>query len=76
MIRRAILALGRQDTAVTGLEPKLSGMTILGSSFDHMILDVTNAVHEVKTGDIIEFNVNYAAMHRAMTSPYVYKRMV
>lgn len=76
VIRRAIVALGRHDVDINAIVPKISGIKILGSSSDHMLLDITKAVMEIKTGDILEFEVNYGTMYQAMLSSYVYKRMV
>ena len=73
MIQRAIVAAGRQDVKHEGLIPKDRGITILGASSDHMILDVTNTEKDYKVGDVIEFDVNYGALLAAATSEYVNK---
>jgi len=73
VIRRAILGVGRQDVLVSGLKP-LSGVEILGSSSDHIILDAKNI--DLKPGDEVAFIPNYGAMLAAMTSPYVHKQYV
>lgn len=70
---RAILAVGRQDIKLDGLTPLLENAEILGASSDHLILDVTDVAEELKVGDEIDFYLDYGAMLRAMTSPYVYK---
>lgn len=75
-IWRAILAIGEQDTRCGTLQPADSNIRFLGSSSDHMILDVTHAVRDLKVGDILEFSPDYAALLRASTSPYVHKRLV
>ncbi len=76
VIRRAILAIGRQDCPCESLTPKMSGIDYMGSSSDHMILDVSESVKEIKTGDMIPFSVDYGSLLATMTSPYVRKVMV
>ncbi|HTK63787.1 MAG TPA: alanine/ornithine racemase family PLP-dependent enzyme [Pseudonocardia sp.] len=69
-VHQAILALGRQDVDLDGLHPP-EGMTILGMSSDHLVIDVGD--HAVVVGDEIDFGVGYGALVRAMTSPFVTK---
>jgi predicted amino acid racemase len=69
-VHQAILALGRQDVDPDGLQPP-AGITILGMSSDHLIVDLGD--HPVAVGDEIEFGVAYGALVRAMTSPFVTK---
>ncbi len=74
-MRRAIVAIGKQDCHIEGLTPLDERMKIIGASSDHMILDVTS-VGDVKPGDIIGFKVTYSAMLSLMTSNYVYKKFI
>lgn len=67
-IRQAILALGCQDVDVDGLIPP-PGITILGTSSDHLVVDVGD--HAVSVGDELAFGLGYGALLRAMTSPFV-----
>jgi predicted amino acid racemase len=69
-VRQAILALGRQDVDPDGLQPP-EGITILGMSSDHLIVDLGD--HGAGVGDEIVFGVGYGALVRAMTSPFVTK---
>ncbi len=69
-VHQAILALGRQDVDPDGLRPP-EGITILGTSSDHLVVDLGD--HPVAVGDEIDFGVNYGALVRAMTSPFVTK---
>ncbi len=69
-VRQAILALGRQDVDLAGLRPP-PGVTILGMSSDHLVVDLGD--HSVAVGDEIDFGVDYSALVRAMTSPFVTK---
>lgn len=69
-VRQAILAIGRQDATVEGLHPA-AGITVLGMSSDHLVLDVGD--HDVAVGDELGFGVGYGALVAAMTSPFVTK---
>ena len=71
--QRAIIALGRQDVLVSGLEPE-ANLEILGSSSDHLILDSQNS--DIKVGDEVNFALDYGSLLSAMTSPYVKKQFV
>ncbi len=71
-INRAILGVGLQDVTVSGLTPR-SDVEIIGASSDHIIIDAKNT--ELKVGDKVEFDLNYAALLSAMTSPYVFKKI-
>jgi len=72
LMKRAIVAIGKQDCRIEGMTPVDSSIEILGASSDHLILDVTNTPG-IKVGSIVEFNVDYGAMLSAMTSKYVEK---
>ncbi len=71
-ISQTILAIGRQDTDPDGLYPQ-PGMEILGASSDHLIVD--SGSDRVCVGAEIAFQLNYSALVRAMTSPFVAKVM-
>ncbi|MCM1990826.1 alanine/ornithine racemase family PLP-dependent enzyme [Oceanirhabdus seepicola] len=72
-IRRAIIAVGRQDVNPDGLDPLDEKIDILGASSDHLLMDVTNSSKEYRVGDIIEFKVDYGALLNVSTSEYVAK---
>jgi predicted amino acid racemase len=72
-VRQAILAIGRQDVDHDGLQPP-EGMTILGASSDHLVVDVGD--HAVRVGDELAFGLGYGALVRAMTSPFVTQQTV
>jgi predicted amino acid racemase len=69
-IRRAILALGMQDVDISAIKSRVK-VNVLGASSDHLILDASDSGLEV--GMEVRFDVNYGALLRAMTSPYVEK---
>ena len=72
-VRQAILALGRQDVDPRGLVPPV-GIEILGASSDHLVLD-TGSV-DLAVGAEVRFDVDYAALLGAMTSPFVTERVL
>ena len=70
--RRAVVALGRMDTDIDGLTPVMDGAVVLGGSSDHLIVDITDGDSEVATGDVLAFRLSYAALARAVASPFVH----
>lgn len=70
---RGILGVGKQDIYPEGLRSLTYGVEVLGASSDHLVCDIEETVYKPKIGDIAVFNVNYAAMMTAATSPYVEK---
>lgn len=74
--KKAILAVGRQDVKIEGLQPLVTGCHVLGASSDHLIVDITDTERAFKVGDIMEFSLDYGAMLSIMTSPYVGKTYV
>ncbi len=73
VIKRAIIAVGRQDIDPDSLHPIDSGISILGASSDHLILNMNNTVRNYKVGDIVKFKLSYLSLLRATTSSYVEK---
>ena len=69
-VQQAILALGVQDVDVAGIQPP-DGIEILGASSDHLVLDTGHRALTV--GAEVRFQVDYGALLRAMTSPFVTK---
>lgn len=69
-IAQTIFAIGHQDTDPDGLVPPV-GMEILGASSDHLVTDSDGELMPV--GSEVAFELNYSALVRAMTSPYVAK---
>jgi len=65
-----ILAIGHQDIDPAGLAA-LNGSEILGASSDHLI--VTTNGCQTQVGTELAFALNYSALLRAMTSPFVVK---
>ncbi|NLJ98847.1 MAG: alanine/ornithine racemase family PLP-dependent enzyme [Tissierellia bacterium] len=71
--KRMICGIGRQDVEPDSLTPIDDGITILGASSDHLILDGTDSNMDYKVGDKIEFKLTYGGILGAMTSKYVTK---
>lgn len=71
IITRAIVGIGKQDVDFKELEPYDDGVEILGSSSDHLILNIKD--NNYKVGDIIRFKVNYGSLLQLMTSNYIKK---
>lgn len=69
--RRAILAIGRQDMDCDGIECLEPGISITGSSSDHLIVDITDAETELSVGDTLAFSLSYGAILAGFTSKYV-----
>lgn len=70
---RAICAVGKQDCDPQFMIPEDERIKILGSSSDHLILDITKCKDDYKVGDKISFLLDYVAILRCMTSPHIDK---
>lgn len=71
MMKRAILAVGKQDVLFENLNPVDEQVHIIGGSSDHLILDVTGQDYQV--GDIVSFHINYPGLLHLMNSSYIKK---
>lgn len=61
--RRAILALGRADVGeLESLIPREPGLTVIGGSSDHCIVDVEDCPRRLQVGDVVEFSLCYSHM--------------
>lgn len=69
-INQAIVATGRQDIDVDGLEPPI-GIDIIGASSDHLVLNTRTT--KLTVGSQVVFKLNYSAVLSAMTSPHITK---
>jgi len=74
IIKRGILAVGRQDVIIDGLIPLDNKISILGSSSDHIIFQAKSDGYKV--GDIIKFTMDYGGLLHLWTSKYVKKSMI
>jgi predicted amino acid racemase len=64
------VAIGRQDIDPEGLEAT-RGIRIRSASSDHLVLESTD--QKLPIGAEVTFQLNYSALLRAMTSPFVGK---
>jgi len=61
--KRAIVALGSKDVGdINKIKPRSKGIEVIGSSSDHLILDVEEYEGKLQVGDILEFDTYYSAM--------------
>lgn len=61
--RRALLAVGKGDFVQHDkLIPLTKGIEIIGSSSDHLIIDIEDCRKEIKVGDILAFHMFYGPM--------------
>jgi len=70
-ILHGLVDIGRQDCDPAGMRPAGGKVDILGSSSDHLIVEVSGS--GMSLGDEVSFIPTYGALLRAMTSPYVEK---
>lgn len=71
VMKRGIVAIGRQDVEYTALFPLDGRIEIIGASSDHMILDLTATENQYQVGDVVRFKMEYSAMLKLFTSEYV-----
>ena len=71
-ILRAILSVGKQDVDHKEIIP-FDDIDVLGSSSDHIIVDVSKSKKIYEVGDIIKFRLTYSSILSLMTSKYVRK---
>ena len=68
LVRQVILAIGIQDIDPCGMQTS-TGIKVLGASSDHLIIESTE--NNLLVGEEVAFQLNYSALVRAMTSPFV-----
>ncbi len=76
LMTRGILAIGKQDVDYHQLIPVDDDIRLIGSSSDHIIVDLTHTKNNYKLGDIIRFRLSYGSVLSLMTSKYVEKYYV
>ena len=69
-VMQAILAIGQQDVDPSGLQAP-DGVDVMGASSDHLVLESEG--FDLPVGAEVSFQLNYGALVRAMTSPFVTK---
>jgi len=63
---RVILAMGHQDTDISGLSMPV-GSTLIGATSDHLVIGANRCT--LKTGSEVRFQMNYSALMHAMAAP-------
>jgi predicted amino acid racemase len=53
------------------LTPLSEGVEVLGSSSDHLIVDLEDSKETFHVGDVMEFELRYSTMVFLTSSPYV-----
>lgn len=76
LMKRAIIAIGKQDADLKSMTPVDAQIKIMGGSSDHIILDVTQCDREYAVGGIVEFTLGYGGALRASTSAYVEREYI
>jgi predicted amino acid racemase len=71
-VHEALLAAGRQDVDPDGLRAP-EGLAVVGASSDHLVVETDVALG---VGDEVRFGLDYSALMRAMTSPFVARALV
>ncbi len=71
---RALCAIGEQDVDISQLTPVDDGITIVGSSHNCLILDITDATSCYQVGDALSFYLTYNGALQCITSEYIHKR--
>ena len=69
---RGIIGIGKQDVDHTEIIP-YDTIEAIGSSSDHIILDLSEGYNVYNIGDIVSFRLTYASVLSLMTSKYVKK---
>ncbi len=69
----ALLNVGRRDCEPGGLRPLLPGARLAGATSDVSVLITDQPLHP---GDTVAFAIDYDALVRAMTSPFVAKEFI
>lgn len=72
---RAIIDLGLLDIESTHLIPVDTQVSLVGESSDMIVVDLGNNPDDYKVGDLLEFNMTYMGILRAMNSEYVEKKV-
>ena len=67
---RAIIGIGKQDVDHTELIP-YDTIEALGSSSDHILLDVTDGYNSYEVGDPVLFRLTYSSILSLTTSKYI-----
>jgi predicted amino acid racemase len=75
--KRAIVGIGKQDFVFhDSLIPLDEGIKIVGSSSDHLIIDIQDSTKNIELGDVINFGMFYPNVLFLTVSEYVKKEYI
>ena len=72
---RAILDFGLLDMQPQYLSPTDENLTIIDSSSDMTVIDISNSKNKYKVGDLVSFNLQYMGALYLLNSDYIEKRI-
>ncbi len=72
-VARVILAIGQQDTDISGLSLPL-GCTLIGATSDHLVIRTHQNTPQV--GSEMRFQMNYSALMQAMAAPDIETKLL
>ena len=72
---RAILDFGLLDMQPQYLSPTDENLTIIDSSSDMTVIDISNSKNKYKVGDLVSFNLQYMGALYLLNSDYIEKRV-
>ena len=73
---RAILDIGLLDIDIKNLKSKKKNFEFSGASSDMIVLDIGTSSGKMKTGDLVEFTLDYMGALRILSSDYIDKKVV
>ena len=73
VIYRAIIDLGLLDVDEKHIDPVDKKLNFVGASSDMIVVDLGENKKGYKVGDVLEFNMDYMGVLRAVNSKYIDK---
>lgn len=72
MRTRALLGTGKLDYALSDkIFPRVEGVSVIGDSSDHCILDIEEYKEKMQVGDVLEFDLSYPSLMYLSNSRYI-----
>ncbi len=75
IMRRGILAIGKQDLQLDHIIPRDNRVKVLGGCSDECVVDLTDAP-EFKSGDELTFHLEYGALMTAFAGSFINKQYI
>lgn len=73
---RALLAFGRQDVPAENCIPCDDGISVLGQTSDHTLVDIEDCKQSLKPGDVVRFELDYTGLLMACQTKGVTMRFI